>query len=526
METLMKPNRWVELLCREMSRLCGTECRPRLMMSAGIESKLQDVCQLPIDPGTDSTSISEACLRYAATLQALVCLPSNGGHYAFAFPISSDDLLPWYVFGNLEADSEREAKRLLEVAHCAAVSAIGLERQKQGAIAASQHMSRVMQEQSWLRDLASMTRIEHSSVGLEKLVSTILEPMQRILQAEGVALCVQGCDASDPRYPVSKIVTIRNWTLESMTAILRDFPLPELGQVRHFDNVQLEMVDGMLEGLVIGAVPIRGKSRAYLIALNHYRVDANHRITGTVFEQHEVGLLYEVVNHLTTYYANLQYLIEGEQFVLDTLRAMSQTIEVRDPYTRGHSDRVARLAGDLAENIGLSSVECQHIVLSGILHDIGKIGVPDNVLLKPGRLTQEETAIIQHHPEIGCRILKSLAKLSFTLPGVLHHHERWDGKGYPHGLKGEEIPLMARILAVADAFDAMSTSRPYRVAMPLEKTVEVLRDGAGTYWDPDLIPPFLKQISEERRPKKQASLGLPMLDGFQGISSVGVPVQL
>jgi HD-GYP domain-containing protein (c-di-GMP phosphodiesterase class II) len=187
---------------------------------------------------------------------------------------------------------------------------------------------------------------------------------------------------------------------------------------------------------------------------------------------------------------------EGEQLVLGTLRAMSNAIEARDPYTHGHSERVAQLAYEIAVRLQLSEVACQEIYLAGILHDIGKIGIPDTVLLKPAKLTDEEFAIIKKHPEIGYRIIEGLGKLRFALPGVLHHHERWDGTGYPYRLRGDQIPLMARIIAVSDAFDAMTSNRIYKAAAEKEQAMEILRSGRGTQWDAQAVDACLSYLKE------------------------------
>jgi hypothetical protein len=140
-------------------------------------------------------------------------------------------------------------------------------------------------------------------------------------------------------------------------------------------------------------------------------------------------------------------------------------------------------------------VACQEIYVTGVLHDIGKIGIPDQVLLKAGKLDADELRIIQQHPEIGHKILEEFDKLKFALPGVLYHHERIDGGGYPHRLRGDSIPLMARILAVSDAYDAMTSSRVYRNAMGQERAVEILRNGIGTQWDEKAARP---QLFKER----------------------------
>jgi HD-GYP domain-containing protein (c-di-GMP phosphodiesterase class II) len=175
---------------------------------------------------------------------------------------------------------------------------------------------------------------------------------------------------------------------------------------------------------------------------------------------------------------------------------MVSALDARDKYTRGHSERVACLGREIALELRLSEKETEDIYISGLLHDIGKIGVPDHVLLKPGRLTDEEFQIIKQHPTIGYEILKQIPAMSAVLPGVLHHHEAVDGSGYPFGLVGNAIPLMARILAVADSFDAMTTTRAYRPKMPLEKALGILRSEAGVQWDAQVVEAFLRLHSQ------------------------------
>ncbi len=144
-------------------------------------------------------------------------------------------------------------------------------------------------------------------------------------------------------------------------------------------------------------------------------------------------------------------------------------------------------------NLPPADVEAIHI--SGLLHDIGKIGIPDHVLLKPGRLSPEEFEIIKRHPSIGYNILSQISVLSSVLPGVLYHHESVDGRGYPHGLKGAGIPLMARILAVSDAFDAMTSTRSYRPKMPMKKACGILKENAGIQWDAEVVEAFFRMRS-------------------------------
>jgi HD-GYP domain-containing protein (c-di-GMP phosphodiesterase class II) len=173
------------------------------------------------------------------------------------------------------------------------------------------------------------------------------------------------------------------------------------------------------------------------------------------------------------------------------VRCLTSAIDAKDPYTWGHSERVARMAVRLGQQMGMPQPAQSDIYLAGLLHDIGKIGIRDSVLQKPGRLTPEEFAHIQEHPVIGDRLVSNVTALTHLRPGVRNHHERWDGRGYPDGLSGDSIPLQARILAVADACDAMMATRPYRPALPPERIDAVMREGAGSQWDPHLIEHFM-----------------------------------
>ena len=188
-----------------------------------------------------------------------------------------------------------------------------------------------------------------------------------------------------------------------------------------------------------------------------------------------------------------------------TLYAFVQAIEVRDPYTKQHSSRVTEFAVTTAKEMGCSSVELDVLNFSGHLHDIGKIGIPDSILLKPGRLTEGEYEIIKTHPVIGANIIGHLQLMSEEQKIIRHHHERWDGNGYPDGLKGESIPFLSRILAVADVYDAMASDRAYRKKLADEVVLETIRQGAGTQFDTEVVYAFLKvyergEIRSEQEP--------------------------
>jgi putative nucleotidyltransferase with HDIG domain len=194
-----------------------------------------------------------------------------------------------------------------------------------------------------------------------------------------------------------------------------------------------------------------------------------------------VGSLIVAQLHNAKIYADLKELLFG------IIRALTAAIDAKDPYTSGHSERVARIAVRLAEELGMPAPKRSDLYLAGLLHDVGKIGIDDGVLKKTGPLTPEEYRRIQAHVEIGVTILKDLKKLHHILPGVRHHHESIDGTGYPDRLSGDSIPMEARILAVADSFDAMSSNRPYRKRLSLTQIDTILQQGRNLQWDPAVI---------------------------------------
>ena len=187
---------------------------------------------------------------------------------------------------------------------------------------------------------------------------------------------------------------------------------------------------------------------------------------------------------------------ELEDAYLKMARTLVLTLEARDPYTRGHSERVAQLSRTIAYEMNLPSEEVKKIETAARLHDLGKIGIPDGILLKPDSLTPSEWAEIQLHPTKSVDMLRLLGFLNGTLPMIEGHHERYDGRGYPDGLKGEETPRGGRILAVADAYDAMTSARPYRPAMTSEQAIKILKEGAGSQWDPEVVDAFLRAFGQ------------------------------
>jgi putative nucleotidyltransferase with HDIG domain len=212
---------------------------------------------------------------------------------------------------------------------------------------------------------------------------------------------------------------------------------------------------------------------------------------GGEFDTVDSKLLNSIGNESAIYLENSMLFEDVRSLMMGLLHSLTSAVDAKDTYTCGHSERVALLSRYLAQQAKLSAGEVERVYMAGLLHDVGKIGVPEAVLQKTGRLTPEEFEQIKKHPEIGARILRDVKQIEDIIPGVLHHHERYDGRGYPAGLAGENIPLMGRIICLADCFDAMTSSRTYRKALPLEVALTEIRRCSGTQFDPVLTDAFL-----------------------------------
>jgi HD-GYP domain-containing protein (c-di-GMP phosphodiesterase class II) len=244
--------------------------------------------------------------------------------------------------------------------------------------------------------------------------------------------------------------------------------------------------------------PIRGlveSTRAISRAEFHERVP----VTGAA----EISELGETFNKMAS---NIEDFVdrlkdaaeENRELFLGSIRMLAAAIDEKDPYTRGHSGRVAKYSLILGEGLNLNTEDLDRLRISALLHDVGKIGVDDRVLKKPGKLTEEEFDLMKQHTVKGANIMRPVAKLRDVLPGIELHHERMDGGGYPYGLQGDQIPLMARIIAVADTLDAITTNRPYQSAMDLEYALDRIRSLAVTKFDGQVVAALEKAVSDGR----------------------------
>ncbi len=209
------------------------------------------------------------------------------------------------------------------------------------------------------------------------------------------------------------------------------------------------------------------------------------------FDSVDSKLLNSIGNESAIYLENAMLFEDVHDLMMGLIHSLTSAVDAKDAYTCGHSERVALLTRQLAREMRLPEQSVERFYMAGLLHDVGKIGVPERVLQKEGKLTDVEFDLIKKHPEIGARILKDVKQIEDILPGVLHHHERWDGRGYPRGVAGKDIPLMGRVICLADSFDAMTSNRTYRQAMPLEVAIEEIKRSAGTQFDPELAEVFV-----------------------------------
>ena len=270
---------------------------------------------------------------------------------------------------------------------------------------------------------------------------------------------------------------------------------------------------GMLVFLLISALTSRSLSQPLTDLIAHLnrsermgRIRADFSVQSPVTE---VNRLAEAFNRAADHL---------EKTSLEFVETMAQALDARDPYTAGHSNRVSVNSTTVAEAMGLSADEVQIIRIGAKLHDIGKIGIPDAVLQKPGALTQQEYALIKLHPQIGKRILEKAGSFQEYLPIVELHHEDQDGGGYPYGLKGDSIPLGVRIVHVADVYDAITSHRAYRKAMPEEQVMRILREGSGTKFDPAVLEVFLEIL----RQRKVLEMVLDQVGDQAGVAHVPV----
>ncbi|MBZ0253122.1 MAG: HD domain-containing protein, partial [Candidatus Methylomirabilis sp.] len=247
------------------------------------------------------------------------------------------------------------------------------------------------------------------------------------------------------------------------------------------------------------ATPIRSGAVTHCV-LNFFRPRGHDFMSG------DVKLMEALAQQAAIMIENAELYRDLEALFLNTLKMLVQMIEARDEYTRGHSERVLAYAKAVGGAYGLSERELEDLGWSALLHDFGKIRVPDAIIKKPARLDPEEWTVMKRHPKDGADLLRPIAQLRGAIPGVELHHERWDGRGYPHGLREGQIPLQARIVSIVDAYDALTSNRAYRSPMSHREAVEELARNAGTQFDPETVALIQREFPEGFLPAEDVAL--------------------
>ena len=374
-----------------------------------------------------------------------------------------------------------------------------LSSRKEDYLAEIRELNRKLSEK-----LAEMTilyetaKLTSSSLDLDEALSSAFNSVVKMLNAETGSLMLFD--------PEGKVLTIKksyglNEEIIRKTRVKKGETI--VGSVAQsgepltiYGRADISPIKGRKKYEKVNSICVPLKTRKGVIGV----VNLNRKQDTNPFTQDNLKLLFTMANDAAFAIENATLYQNLHESYLSIIRALASALELKDPYTRGHSESVSRYAVALAERLKLSPEEIEIIEVAAILHDIGKIGVQTNILNKPGKLNDEEWKEIKQHPEFSCKILKEVNFPWKIKPLIYAHHERYDGKGYPTGLKGDKIPLGARIIAVADTFAAMTSDRVYRKGLSKELTIEELKRVAGTQLDSELVKVFVEMvISREKK---------------------------
>lgn len=361
--------------------------------------------------------------------------------------------------------------------------------------------------ESGIKSISQMRTIKQFKDGLNKILQAvpkiyqlqpigtileeILEGLMPLVNSKNAFILVDDCNSNNDNGRnkiIYKGVGDYNMNVDSMVTMLSPDLMEQIGRAR--ETGQIINLD---HGIILPLLNEVNKSTG-IIYIESYNFEEGLRLLEIYSSQAALSInnafLHSLINmkkeELDRTYQELR------NRYIDTIEALRLTVDAKDIYTRGHSDRVAYFASKLGEAFGLSENEIELLKVGGIFHDIGKIGTADDILFKTDKLEYDEYEEIKKHPLKGAYILSAISMFKDVVPLVKYHHERFDGKGYPEGLKGEEIPILARILSVADAFDAMMSDRKYRSKLSLEETIEQFRINSGTQFDPQVVDMLFK----------------------------------
>jgi HD-GYP domain-containing protein (c-di-GMP phosphodiesterase class II) len=351
-----------------------------------------------------------------------------------------------------------------------------------------------------LETLIDTSMIFSGILDIDELLDTVMQKAEEVMEAEAssvfridekrnelyfvTARGEKGKEAKEIRVPMGKGIV--GWVAEHGMPLL----VPDVKKDRRWFKGVDEKTKWVTRSIL--AVPLVAKGRVIGVAevLNK---KGNRR-----FDKSDLELFVALSNQIAIAVENASLYSDLDKLFLSSIRAIVEAVDAKDPYTRGHSGRVVEYALELGRAVTRDKEMLKEIEISSILHDVGKIGIPDRILGKPGRLTRREQKYMERHPEFSAAILEPIEMLRKLTMNILHHHERLDGNGYPEGLKGKKIPLIARIICIADAFDAMTTDRPYRRRKSRKAALRELLRNRGTQFDPRLVRIFVALVEKRK----------------------------
>ncbi|QEG43475.1 HD-GYP domain-containing protein [Roseimaritima ulvae] len=448
-----------------------------------------------------------ALLRQTPLAPGVICHTQEDGSEWIVHIESAIEEGHVLIAGHVQPTRQQLIRQLAENARQEAQQTLELKDSRGCLVEYADQVTNDFEELAWLRGLAEHIEACDLSSDLQTVSQAILPPLRELINAECIALIHQVPQAdAEPSYECSYLLGTLPVDMDDCARLIQSCDgqqgHPMVRNATHLIEGDIDTFG--LRNFILVPIARSGSRFGWLLVANRamlgnsaddLRVNASC-LSGWEFGTFEAGVVNAAAVMLGTHARNSQLFREREDLLLGVVRALINAVDAKDAYTCGHSDRVALIAQQVARKMQLGAAECERIYMAGLLHDIGKIGIPDDVLCKAGRLTDAEYEIIKQHPEIGYSILRHVKQLEYVLPGVLHHHESFDGTGYPQGLAGEAIPLYGRVLAVADAFDAMTSTRSYRRAMDREKAKDILREGAGSQWDPLAVEAFFQALPE------------------------------
>lgn len=362
--------------------------------------------------------------------------------------------------------------------------------------------SRLLQEMNnRIKELSILTETStliSSTLDLKLLLHVIMEKLKEVMHAEAssiflidkatnelyflVATGEKGEEAKEIRVPWGEGIV--GWTAEKGVTL----NVPNVSQDKRFftgvDNKTKFQTRSIL------AVPLKIKGKIIGVA------EVLNKIGDKPFDERDVKIFEAIAKQSAVAIDNARLYTDLSDLFKSSIRVLVNTVEAKDKYTRGHTERVTEYSVMIARGLDLPQDEIHRIELAGLLHDVGKIGIPDRILLKPGKLTDEEFEVVKEHPVRGVKIMQPIKQLEIVLDGIKYHHEKMNGTGYPDGLETDDIPLVARIITIGDAYDAMTTDRPYRKALPREEAIRRLKQDSVTQFDPGLVDIFIKNLDE------------------------------